>query len=58
MKKHIPTGVSLPTELYKKIEIARGEVSRSRYLLRLLEKTFEENEAPSGSSPHCCSKVS
>jgi hypothetical protein len=46
MKKHIPTGLSLPTELYQKIEIARGDISRSRYLLRLLEKTLEENETP------------
>ena len=36
-------GISLPTELMEKIDIDRGDVPRSRYVLRILEKqyTFE-----------------
>jgi hypothetical protein len=46
MKKYITTGLSLPVELYQKIEIARGDISRSRYLLRLLEKDFDVGKKP------------
>lgn len=38
MRKRVPTGLSLPIEMMQKIENDRGDVSRSRYLLRLLEK--------------------
>ena len=36
-------GISLPKEIMKKIDTDRGDVPRSRYVLRILEKqyTFE-----------------
>jgi hypothetical protein len=39
-------GLSLPMNLMKKIDAERGDVPRSRFLLRLLEKTYsaENNE--------------
>ena len=39
----IPTGLSLPIELMRQIDSERGDISRSRYVLRILEKqyTFE-----------------
>jgi hypothetical protein len=44
MKKHIPTGLSLPVEIAQRIERDRGEISRSRYLLRIIEKFYDESE--------------
>jgi hypothetical protein len=44
MKRYITTGLSLPVEIARRIEIERGEISRSRYLLRMIEK-FYENKA-------------
>jgi hypothetical protein len=43
MIRSIAFGISLPTEMMKKIDIDRGDVPRSRYILRILEKqyTFE-----------------
>ena len=38
MQHHKATGISFPDELLKEIDSKRGYVSRSRYLLRLLEK--------------------
>jgi len=43
MRKCIPTGLSLPVEIAQRIERDRGEVSRSRYLLRIIEKFYEES---------------
>ena len=34
-------GISLPTELVKKIDTERGDVPRSKYLLRILEKIYD-----------------
>jgi hypothetical protein len=36
----IAVGISLPKEILSKIDIDRGDVPRSRYLLRLLEKIY------------------
>ena len=41
MRKHIPTGISLPNELIQKIDAERGDISRSRYLLRILENFYQ-----------------
>ena len=38
MKHYKATGISLPAELLKEIDSERGDISRSRYLLRLLKK--------------------
>ena len=39
----IPIGISLPIELVKKIDKERHDVSRSRYILRLIEKNVRSN---------------
>ena len=37
-KEHVGVGVSFPKNIIKKIDSNRGDVSRSRYLLRILEE--------------------
>lgn len=34
--------INLPEKLVKKIDKDRGDVSRSRFILRLLEKTYND----------------
>jgi metal-responsive CopG/Arc/MetJ family transcriptional regulator len=43
MKHIIGIGISLPKKLMEKIDTDRGDIPRSRYVLRMLEKqyTFE-----------------
>jgi len=36
-------GISMPRELYKRLEKRRGLVSRSRYFQYLVEREFEED---------------
>lgn len=40
MKRIIGVGISLPKEFMEKIDVDRGDIPRSRYVLRLLEKQF------------------
>jgi metal-responsive CopG/Arc/MetJ family transcriptional regulator len=40
MQSYISVGISLPQDIIKKIDAQRGDVSRSRWVLRLLEKVF------------------
>jgi hypothetical protein len=40
LQKNKPTGFSLPGELIQKIDAERGDIPRSRFLLRILEKTY------------------
>lgn len=42
MQSKIAVGISLPKHIISEIDIERGDVSRSRYVLRLLEKTILE----------------
>jgi hypothetical protein len=44
MKRYKATGLSLPVELMKVIDENRGDIPRSRYLLRILEKSYACNE--------------
>jgi len=44
MKNYISTGLSLPTSWMRKIDSERGDISRSRYLLRLLERAHNLEE--------------
>ena len=44
MQNYISVGISLPRKIMKKIDVERGDISRSRYLLRLLEKTYLPNK--------------
>ncbi len=38
LKKVIPTGLSLPIELMRQIDSERGDIPRSRYVLRILQR--------------------
>ena len=40
MKKFKTTGLSLPEEFLERIDRERGDVPRSRYVLRLIEKSY------------------
>ncbi|HZI70842.1 MAG TPA: hypothetical protein VFD60_06740 [Nitrososphaeraceae archaeon] len=44
MKRYQSTGLSLPVGLMQKIDLDRGDVSRSRFLLRLIERAYEERQ--------------
>jgi hypothetical protein len=44
VSRYKSTGLSLPTDLMQKIDTERGIVSRSRFLLRLIEQTYKEKE--------------
>lgn len=40
MQKTKGIGISLPKEFMQKIDIDRGDISRSKYVLRILEKQY------------------
>lgn len=40
MQDCIAVGISLPRNIISKIDSDRGDISRSKYLLRILEKTY------------------
>jgi hypothetical protein len=44
MQSTIAVGISLPKEIITKIDSERGDIPRSRYLLRLLEKMYRSNK--------------
>jgi hypothetical protein len=44
-RKNITTGISLSKEIWNKIDQNRGDISRSRYVLRLIEKSMEKTES-------------
>ena len=39
----VSVGISFPTEILKKIDGERGDVSRSKYLLKIIERSCLEN---------------
>jgi hypothetical protein len=43
MHKSIAVGISFPKKVIEKIDEERGDVSRSKYLLRIIERVFMEN---------------
>lgn len=43
MQSSIAVGISLPANIIKKIDTERGDVSRSRYVLRIIEKMYIVN---------------
>jgi hypothetical protein len=45
MKRYKATGLSLPIDLLKEIDQNRGDIPRSRYLLRILEKIHVDNKS-------------
>jgi hypothetical protein len=44
MQKCKSTGLSLPTELMLKIDRERGDIPRSRFLLRIIEEVYEHRQ--------------
>jgi hypothetical protein len=46
MQRSKGIGISLPKEFMQKIDVDRGDISRSKYVLRILEKqyAFEEKK--------------
>ena len=43
-RKMISVGISFPIETLKKIDEERGDVSRSKYLLKIIERLSLEND--------------
>lgn len=37
-KQYVSTGISMPVKLFEQVERERGDISRSRYLLKLIQK--------------------
>lgn len=50
MKKNSPMGLSIPNELIQRIDSERGDVSRSRFLLRLIQRAYLLQEKENGGS--------
>jgi hypothetical protein len=44
MQRYRSTGLSIPIELMYRIDAERGDVPRSRFLLRLIEKAYKEKQ--------------
>lgn len=42
LKRKTTTGISLDKEMWNRIDKERGDVSRSRYVLRLIEKSIND----------------
>jgi len=48
MQNKIAMGISFPRKMIKSIDRDRGDVSRSRFVLRLLEQVYKEKKAKNG----------
>src|SRR5215207_6924406 len=46
MAKVNSVGISLPTEIISKIDTERGDIPRSRYILRVLRDTYSTRRKP------------
>ncbi len=44
MQDSISAGISLPKDILSKIDEERGDIPRSRYILRILERTYLNEE--------------
>ena len=51
MKHCTATGLSLPTEIVDRIDSERGDVSRSRFLLRLIERAYRDTQSETEVQP-------
>ena len=47
MQEHKQVGISFPKDILSKIDVERGDISRSRYILRQLEKV-QQTDSTSG----------
>jgi len=45
MKSNLVLGISLPRQIIRQIDVERGDISRSRYLLRILQNVFEYKDS-------------
>lgn len=50
MQQSIAVGISLPKEIMSKIDSERGDVPRSRYLLRIVEKLYLDKKSVKNSN--------
>jgi metal-responsive CopG/Arc/MetJ family transcriptional regulator len=48
MQNKIAMGISFPKKMIKTIDRERGDVSRSRFILPLLEQVYEEKKQKNG----------
>jgi hypothetical protein len=53
MQNKIGKGVSLPKETIRRIDGERGDVSRSRYITRLLEQAYKGGKRKSNVEQQC-----
>jgi hypothetical protein len=51
MLNYISAGISLPVQLMQKIDSERGDIPRSRFIFRLLEKIYDASK-----DRECCEK--
>lgn len=51
MQNCVSAGLSLPKKLMQKIDVERGDISRSRFLLRLIEKVYAGKKDKTGVQP-------
>jgi hypothetical protein len=59
ISESIPIGISLPRKILHRIDLERKDISRSRYVLRLIEKASAvENETVMKKLPQPGSRVS
>jgi hypothetical protein len=42
INESIPVGISLPREVISRIDLDRKDISRSKYMLRLIQKAYGE----------------
>ncbi len=47
MQKRVPTGVAFDPDLLRKVDSVRGRISRSTWLMLLVERALKESEAKS-----------
>jgi len=43
--RHIQVGISFPSEILSKIDIDRGDIPRSPYMMRLIEKVLQTGDS-------------
>jgi hypothetical protein len=44
MQRFVPIGISLPREVLIKIDSERGDIPRSKFVMRMLEKEYVRHE--------------
>ena len=44
-RNYVDAGVSFPIDLLRRVDIARGDIPRSRFIVRILEKALKKKES-------------